>query len=368
MKVLYLGYLLEQSEWGNLSRNFVRALSESGIDLAIRPIALKDGGNIPDDIVKYSVKDIENTDVIIHHLFPDHLVRWGSGKNIGLVTADFFKLKHSSWVEKFKLMDELWVVSDEQRKNLEAVGLDNVRVVKLPVQDSIYKQQFSMPNNVRQQFGTLDSKFKVHLPVMEMDSLEKSASIFFSEFDTTDNAGLLISCPPQMQQKVQETINQVKESLKLKSDASLYPQEVILPLQTEADLYTIHSYADAAITNNLTSGFTLKEVDAFSFGCPVLSPSNSVLNEFFTEAETSVNFSYKICKNRTSPWPDMYNGKDYQPVMCELDAKEKLRGLYNLWKDNPVTYKTGWKKIGMAFTNNHSLQSTGNQIKEFLNV
>jgi len=368
MKVLYLGYLLEQSEWGNLSQNFVRALSQSGVDLVIRPIRIKDSGQLPSDIVEYSIKDVQGTDLIIHHLFPDHLVRWGNGKNIGLITLDFFKLQDSSWVQKFKLMDELWVISEEQKKNLEAVGLKNVKVLTLPVHDSVYKQQFTMPAQARQQFGTLDAKFKVHLPTMDLESLEKSASIFFSEFDTTDDAGLLISCPPQLQQQVQETISKVKKSLRLKPDESLYPQEVILPVQTEADMYHVHSYADASISNNSTSGFTLKEVDAFAFGCPVLSPSNSALNELFGQDETSVNFSYKICKDRTSPWPDMYNGKDYQPVMCELDAREKLRNLYGSWKDNPISYKTGWKRVGMEFAQKHSFQSTGNQIKEFLNV
>lgn len=368
MKVLYLGYLAEQSEWGTLSQNFVRALAESGVDLATRTIRIRDNAPLPNDIVPYSLKKIEGTELIIQHLFPDSLVRWGNGRNVGLITLDFFELKDSSWVEKFKLMDELWVVTEGQKKSLEEVGFTNVRIVPLPIHDSIYKQQFSIPAQLKQQLGTLDSQFRVHLPTMDLGSLEKSASIFFSEFDTTDNAGLLISCPQELTQKVQEVILKVKNSLRLKPSDSLYIQEAILPVRTEADLYTLHNYADASISNNSTSGFTLKEVDALGFGCPVLSHASSALNEFFVDERLSVNFSYKVCKDRTSPWADMYNGRDYQPDMCEMDAKQKLRNLYNDWSKNQVTYKTGWKKLALEFVEKHTFRSVGTKIKELLNV
>lgn len=368
MKVLYLGYLAEQSEWGSLSQNFVRALSESGVDLVTRTIRIKDNAGLPSDLTTYSTKDIDGTDLIIQHLFPDSLVRWASGKNIGLVTLDFFDLKNSSWVEKFKLMDELWVVTESQKKSLEEVGFSNVKIVPLPLHDSIYQQQFSMPTQVRQMLGNLDSQFRVHLPTMDLGSLEKSASIFFSEFDVTDNAGLLISCPKELTKKVEEVVTNVKKSLRLKSDLSLYIQEAILPVQTEADLYTVHSYADASISNNSTSGFTLKEVDALAFGCPIISHRSSALNEFIGDERLAVDFSYKVCKDRTSPWPDMYNGRDYQPVMCEMDARRKIRALYDDWSNNQITYKTGWKKLALEFVQKHTFQSVGTKMKELLNV
>ena len=100
MKVLYIGYYKENSDWGKITTNNILALDAAGVDVVCRPVKLSQPRQISGRLKELEEKSVEGCDVCIQHVFPEHMV--GAGvfkKNIGVIGGFFVELSHSSHPE-----------------------------------------------------------------------------------------------------------------------------------------------------------------------------------------------------------------------------------------------------------------------------
>ena len=74
MKVLYIGYYKENSDWGRITENNILALDAAGVDVVCRSINLSQPRKISGRLAEIEQKDLSDCDFCIQHVFPDHLV------------------------------------------------------------------------------------------------------------------------------------------------------------------------------------------------------------------------------------------------------------------------------------------------------
>ena len=102
MKILYVGYYCEQSEWGALARCNIIALERAGLDVVIRPIRFGDSSSTPcpDTLKHLENKDESDCTVLIQHVFPEHLIGTNKfKKNIAILSNIVWDITHSPWQE-----------------------------------------------------------------------------------------------------------------------------------------------------------------------------------------------------------------------------------------------------------------------------
>jgi hypothetical protein len=147
MKVLYIGYYKEKSDWGNQAVNQILALDRAGVDVVCRSIDLG-YKSTPEAIKHLEDKDIGDADYCIQHVFPEHMVGTSKfKKNVGFFTNSFVRMDHSSWIERLMLVDEVWVPSYQCfAENLPQKIRERAKVVPFAIDTDIFNRRYNSIN------------------------------------------------------------------------------------------------------------------------------------------------------------------------------------------------------------------------------
>lgn len=366
MKVLYVGYYKEFSDWGKVTVNNILALDSAGVDVVCRPITFS-VNQTPVSIQKFEEASLEGCDVCIQHLFPNHMLATGEfKKNIGILANEFLAMDHSSWVERLVELDEIWVPSQVAKnciKNKEI--LEKTKVV--PFAFSTDKFTSSSPSiNLGPEVA---SKFKFYT-ILEKQSpdVERILKCFHSEFDVTEEAALVIQVDGDDTGRLDEYIGSVKKSLALHKDISLYQKDLIVNKEDQSqESDNLHQVCDCYVSCSTTRTLSLNEFDALGFGNTPIVMKNTDIAEYVGE-ELAVDSILHVKMGENSLWRDTNNSKDYILVADEQQIKQKMRERYEEWKRNPPAYSVKKKQEGLQQAQKFSIKSVGSQMKEALNV
>lgn len=366
MKVLYIGYCEEGSDWGVFARNNILALNSAGIDVACRSIRIGQSLKSP-TLAQFENKDIEDCDVCIQHVFPGHMLASSKfKKNIGILANDFIEINHSTWIEKLDRMDEIWVPSPQAKSILDKTVLGKKTVIiPFTFNETDYKQTVSAID------GGLQTKDKFRFySIVENNidtGIDQVLRCFHSEFDKTDDAILLLGIDEQTNvDQLNDKITKIKTTLGLNSNPSDYKMDVFVP-KYDGHNINLHVYADCYISSLTQRTLSGEEAAAAWFGKTPIIPRGTDA-EYYFGAENSVSSIYTVNKNHSKMEPDLSNGKNYNVLMCDKEIKKKMRELYEQWKKNPVVYNVQCKKNAVSKLSKFSLKSVGDLMKEALNV
>lgn len=366
MKVLYIGYYKEHSDWGKIARNNILALDSAGVDVACRSIVFGID-HTPEEMRRFEEKDIEDCDVCIQHLFPDHMLPSSKfKKNIAILANEFVEAKHSTIIEKLDRFDQIWVPSAGVEIAFKDTPIeDKIKRVPYAFNKDNYKATTSAIN------GGIETKDKFRFYTIinnEGDGVERVLRCFHSEFDDTDNVVLLLgvdeSCNKQL---IDQKIEKVKTDLGLKPQASDYRKDVFVP-RLSGSHEPLHIFSDCYVSCGTQRTLNLEEFDAFAFGNTPIVPNSTDAEEYFYDYECVVASIYQTNTNRSKMWPDLNNGKDYVIIPCEKEIKETMRKLYSAWSENPVIYSVNRKREAFEILEVMSLENIGNYMKENLNA
>ena len=148
MKILYIGHYKEFGGWSQAAKDYILALDASGVDVVCRNVTLTQDREVSGRLKELEEKSTEGCDICIQHVLPHHLVRTNKfKKNIAYLASESTSIKHLSWLEQLKLVDEIWVPNSDLKESLEEDGLTQKIVViphtvDLKIQATIRKNKF----------------------------------------------------------------------------------------------------------------------------------------------------------------------------------------------------------------------------------
>ena len=368
MKVLYIGYYKENSEWGKMATNFILSMHAAGIEVVPRAIELSPGREVGGLVAQLEKGDVEDCDICIQHVFPDHLV--GSEKfkkNIAIFTNDFIEIAHTSAVEKLNLATEVWVTNEDSKNALSEVLSVPVNVVYPGFRAEIYKQAYE-----KVELGSeVDDSFRFYTVANSIPERDNILSTFHGEFDVSEPVSLIIFSTSQDQdfsKKLNTLSQEVKSKLRIKQSPEMFKPDAIvhMPQASEKDIYALHQYAHCYISSSQGDAWPVTAYDAACFGnTPIMASAGGIKEfsncRFLVPSVTSVSLS-------AGNVSELRNGRDYIITPCHKSIRAAMRLAYENYKDNPVKSQQARKAEGLQVADRFSLEQSGNRIKELLNV
>ena len=358
MKVLYIGYFKENSDWGQFAVNNILALEKAGCDVVCRAIEF---GNheTPKKIKHLENKNLEGVDYCIQHVFPEHMVGTEKfKKNVGYFCNEAVKIDHSTWTERLSVMDEIW--TPYENKNFD------YKVVPHALDTDKFKNNYSGLS-----IPSVDHTFKFYNIVNTL-TLPSVIKAFHSEFDVSEPVHLLLQmdllqASEQKTQELNNFIGSLKEKMGLHKSIHSYKKDFISShWETEISKLQFHDYGDCFISNNVTTA-NLQDLEAAAFGSgPIVaekSPSAILIDE-----ATKINGTF-VSKEKaeSSMFPTMNNAKDFTISVCEIGLRRAMREKYEEWSADPMS-KIENRKRGMIDMDRYSLEKSGQRMKEALSV
>ena len=368
MKVLYIGYHKENSDWGKMTQDKILALDAAGVDVTCRAVELGESAPLMGKVSQLEEKDTDGCDVCIQHVFPNSVV--GSSKfkkNIAIFSNSFVDLKHTATIEYLKQVDEVWVSNEDNKKSIEDT-LD-VKVVPSPCDMGKFKQRYQ-----DLQIPQTKDKFVFYafLNSKEAAIIDTVFSCFHAEFDYSDKATLVVVVTDpsdEAQHRVNQMSQQAKTMLRLNKDASKYIKEVII---TDANLLPEHLLSVHQCGNCFLDFSNLpwpsQAVNAIGLGSKVIltdfGGSKDILAKS-PECGHAVSYSFK-CSKKSEGFLDLGLGTDFVCMPDEREIRNAMRHEYEEWLKNPVSFERSAKTLGYSVCDSLSLQKVGSKMKEIL--
>lgn len=369
-KVLYIGNCTEATGYGEAVRQMILAMDMVGIDVVVRPIFLG-AKNIPIShrLGQLINKDDRNPDFVIQHTLPQFMEYNGKcGKNIGLFASESNRFDNSIWPEKLNLMDEVWVISEQQVEACQTSGVEKpVNIVPHPCDVDKYQKRYE-PIKYKQ----LENKFVFYWvgEFNQRKNLEAAVIAFHLEFDPDEPVEFLIktSIPNKTPEESSNIINQylknIKENLKLYRNLGIYKKETLLTayLKNE-DMMRLHNTCDSFVCSSHGEAFCLPAADALGFGKPVIAHNLDYVKH---EYNGLVPYSDKAEVYGTlDTFPDLLVGNELWDNVRVPSLRQQMRRMVD-GKKNGEYAKFSANAMDSIY--DMSYEAIGTRIKGLLNV
>ncbi len=336
--VLFIGpYRQGLDGWNIASREYIRALIKTGVNLTIRPVYMGPGiSDPPVEFLEYEENKLPYYDVVIQNVLP-HLVDYNSklGKNIALFYTETSRW-NNVWVSRLNTMDEIWVPSHSDMFNLCDSGIDKNRVainrVPIPVDTKKFEQSYES-----QDLKPLEQipgfKFYFVGELIQRKSLDKLIQAFHLEFDVTEEVQLVVktnragASPDQVAKLFNEYVTSIKNKLRIYRDDLCYKKEIVITDKlSENNLYYLHSKCDCFVMPSMGESWSMPVIDALGFGNTPIVIENTGPNSVVDPYNGWIVPSYLDNVLVTdAPLPDIYTGREVWHNYSILNLRSAMR-------------------------------------------
>jgi len=369
MKVLYIGYYKENSDWGKLTSNNILALDSAGIDVACRAISLGMDRETSGRLKELEKKSIDDCDFCIQHVFPDNMVSSDKfKKNVAIFGNGFVELEHTTSIEKLELADEVWVPSVCSAEYLRSILNKPCEYVPFACQIDDYTKRYQ---NIDIPQAQGHFKFYSFVDPNDTKTLDTVLSCFHAEFDSSEGVSLMLLATSNAG-GARETIDNaslgVKQALGLQKDPSMHVRDIIITEDnlTQSNLYEMHQYGDCFLSLSGGEPWSPHTLDAMAFGSTPIATSWGGTESFLKDNGTFVSGSFECQKTTGEPRPEFGSGKDYRLTPCHREIRSSMRSVHNDWLKNPIKYTNDSRAKGLEKAKEFSLQAVGKIMKEKL--
>lgn len=356
MRVLYISHLLEQSGWGQASRDILKAMDSVGIDVVPRVVYANNPSYKPQGrMLSLLQKNSKNCDVVIQHVLP-HLFQYDGNfkRNIGLYYAESGELNYTSYFSYLNMMDELWVPSAMMIQQAVSAG------VKTPI--------YQIPHP----FNQIDVNKYNRLPIAECESgdyvfyylgeatrrknLSALIRAFHTEFSFNEPVQLVIkaSKPGMSNSECANLINEIataaKENSKLYYNVSKFKREIIINSDMSDDnIRELHKTCDCLVVPSSGEAINLPAMDALNFGNMVVGNKNTGIKEFVRHLGNGylVKSHLKNCYGMVDGFKDMYSARETCYEIDEIDLCNGMRWAYNNRGKHTTTLSPTTEEVGL---------------------
>lgn len=368
MKVLYIGHYNEFGGWANAANNLIQCLHKNDIDVVTRNIKLTNT-NISNNI-EFESKDLNNVDYCIQHVLPHHLVGTKKfKKNIAYFVAESVNLKNHIWIKYLKLVDEIWVPNQDNKRVLNEVGFNNVEIVPHTFNIEKYKNVHHKIDFHNKRVNNA-YKFYTIADLNDRKNLDGILRTYYNAFSSVDNVVLVLKMAHHgiNQQKLNEIINNkcmaIQKQLRTYANSKLYPQINIFThnLSNEQILH-LHNTCDCFINLSHGEAWSIPSFEAMCFGnhpiCTGWGGPKEYIDNNNINTGKLINYVLNVCNHSNPAFPEIFTGKEFWPIPSEHEASEYMRYYY---ENNSKNIE---ESLNSADRFNYT--NVGNIIKEKLN-
>ncbi len=268
MKILFVGSYREGTGASKASLSIINSIRSTGIDLSIRSIKLnRYQPELPSEILELENKSSKDSDIIINHIPPDHLIYNSKfKKNIAYISYHTNNFSFSDWPERLNMMDEIWVPSKFVENCCIRSGVNKpIRIVPLGYDESIFLQKREVYPQIKKEkhgdylFYTISSSFS------RRKNFGAFVKAFHLEFGKDEPVNMVVKFhKPNEVKSPHEFIQELKNGLNLGHTK----QEIVLTSDylKDSDIYNIHNSCDTFVSTSYGEGWCIPAFEAMGFG------------------------------------------------------------------------------------------------------
>lgn len=344
-KTLFVGPLRDFSGYASASRDYVRALNDSGLRLVTRDLRY-DGGKYERNHFEKTVasRDVQNVNIVIQQTTPNEMHPKEGCFNVGVFCWETDRIPEL-WVKQLNLMDLVVVPCEQNRLVAKRCGvLTPVELIPYSCDSSRYKQK---PEPYVMQGVDNCFKFLAICQYSKKKGIDPLLKAYLSEFSGNENVVLLLKTyfgpndGIQEQQKMHEIIKVVKNALRLKS----YPKiQLIHQVLSHEDINRLYATADCYCLPSRGEGWGVPHFDALGYGLPAIATKGTGPEVFINDdCGWLVESHDSPCVDMPHPHDFMYTARDNwkEPQVCDL--MRCMREAYNLWSNRFTNPK--WERM-----------------------
>ena len=328
-RVLYIGYLKEQSDWGFFATENILALEKAGYDVVCRSIDFNTTGRIDGRIAHLFSKDSgkDNFDVTFQHIFPNHMVKSDKFGKCVAITPNA-SIPWSTWQDGLELMDEVVELQNVQSFSPETYA-KNYSGVSVPSMDAAFK------------FYTIASA----------RSLPAILRCFHSEFDVDESVYLIIQKEQGGGVDYHSLITSVKKTIGLMPLESYKKDMVVDGYDTPESRYQLHTYCQAFLSENKLE-LDRNDTEASLMGNTVIMAQSTPdrIQGVKSQPIRNIGFYRRLTRKiqdvnirrqsvERALFPDLNNARSFDLAVDEKCLATEMRKSFETWKENPIKFK-----------------------------
>lgn len=339
--ILYIGHYKDNSGLGESSRRYLNCLTNNtDYTITSKPLYLTQNlitqYDSSDQYMEYENNFSKTYDMIIQHTFPDYIEYHKLyGKNIAIPEIETSNIKHSGWVDRLNLMDEVWVGSRFSADSLISSGLRKpIKIIPEPYNIQEYTSQkdsfFNYDTNNRPFIFYTIGQYS------EKKNIKSIILAYLLEFSSKDNVRLFIkTC--DYRQKNNDLENHIEfDTLTIKNilrkPEDDYPDiDVLCGHLSKNDIIRLHQSSDCYVNCVKADSFGASAIEAALCDKIVINTKNIGSSTYFNSSNAFMVDSVEsvvLCSN--SPIKNAYtiHEKWFEPSIDKL--KQAMRKAYEL--------------------------------------
>lgn len=294
--VRYVGFLAENSGFGQATRLHLHSLVRAGVPVCGRSVLM--GPQAPGDVAVPAARYPTTARICAQHQAYDHvllhvvppafpLFREPGCRNIGITVWDSTVLP-PGWAEPLAFVDEIWVPSRYAAISYQRAGHQRpkgppVRVIPHPVRvRAVGHQDLSAAPRTRQAersfLGIPDDQF-VFLAIQEWSDRKNPLGVlaaFVDAFNGRNDVALLMKIGLRYVRDFRAVRQALDAVLRRHSRRGAHPPVYVIAEElTQRSLNRLYQWADAYVSLHRSEGFGLCLAEAMAHGLPVVATGYS---------------------------------------------------------------------------------------------
>lgn len=362
IKVLYIGHLYEgESGWCRAARDYIRSLN-TFTDVVARYVLLSKRIPPSEEIQKLIDKDLAGVTRVVQHLLPhwfDYSRPNRDIKNIGISILESRNIGQTGWASKLNLMDEIWVPYSQGMEEGDITAPKKLVPHACNIDDYL---QLYEPIKIRPGFN-----FYTIGEFIRRKNLPALIRAFHTEFGVHEPVNLIIKTskfglqPQEVTKLAQESINRIKEGLKLYPSVDHYKQEIIISDHLSNDLIMgLHAACQCYVNTSYGEAWCYPGFDAMALGNSVIS------TDFGGPVDYLANYSNgHLVESKEDPcyavidtFKDIQTSRETWNSPDVLDLQKKMRLVYETHKNK--------RDEGLKVAEGHSYERVGKIMEKIL--
>jgi glycosyltransferase involved in cell wall biosynthesis len=373
MNILYVGPYRQQDGWGRASRDYLKALSLTGYNVAARPIWLSNHvTNTSEQFVNEleAVVFDERPDIIIQNVLPHYGEYQHGMKNILQLYLETSPLIHTNWPAHMQLFDEIWVPTPTEAALVAANRVDvPTKRVPMPFDFSMMDEDiepYKLP--------TLDDEDFVFYFIGEYTERKNLAALlvaFHREFHTTENARLVIKTnrggmsPNELRAAIEENIQALYKTMRIYSRPFGYiPEIVITENLPYKDILALHKRCDCLVMPSRGESTCRPVIEALAMGNQAIVTGSTGMADAARGMAIEVESTLIPASSTLPPVPYLYTANELWEEINILDLQASMRHAYGL--RGQASYGPHRDIIKKAVREQYSYEAIAKVIKETL--
>lgn len=378
--ILYIGQYRGGSDgWSEAAKNYLKALQATGLDVSSRPIFMNNC-KTPDGQVWDTEKPVtEKPKIVIQNVLPDYF-EYMPGYNIGIIFTETKRLNYNQWIYKINLLDELWVNTESEKKELKKSGVNiKISVIPMPI-DTDYLEG-NLDNIDKMAIPQLKDKYVFYFVGDHSDrkNLDDLVRAFNLEFTIYDNVILLIKttvagiAEPQAQEHMNNRIKELKQQLRIHNNPKIYPREIIITQHLPYEqILALHKTCDCFVSASRGESIAIPALYATYMDNPVICPQGIYTADLLKESCTTVPSKEVPVFTDKPPLPHLYTSNERWSQIDIIGLGKAMRKTYDSWFNpedligDPHILYSNTSRGQKHIIDNFSYQTVADKIKENL--